>query len=235
MKVLIIEDDKAIVRMLVAFLKRKGFETEVAFDGIDGCKLAKKSQFDVVILDIMLPDIKGWEVCEKIRAVGDVPILMLTAMTELKDKVRGLDLGADDYLTKPFELKELYARLEILMRRNPVLVIRGNELRAGSLYMNLKNHTVQNGDVDIELTRKEYSLLEYFLRNKNKILSRLKILTHVWDQNVDIFSNTVDVHVASLRKKIQINGQDYIKTIHGVGYMLKEGDKPTAKEKVSTS
>ena len=231
MRILIIEDDKAIVRMLVAYLKRRGFETAVAFDGMDGCKLAKKSQFDVIILDIGLPDMKGWDVCEKIRRIGDVPILMLTAMTELKDRVHGLDLGADDYLTKPFELKELHARLEILMRRNSTLIIRGNELRAGDLYMNLKDHTVQNGDVDIELTRKEYSLLEYFLRNKNRILSRLKILTHVWDQNVDIFSNTVDVHVASLRKKIQINGQDYIKTIHGVGYMLKGSDKSVTKEK----
>lgn len=225
MRVLIIEDDKAIVRMLVAFLKRRGFETDVAFDGKEGCKLAEKYKFDVVILDIGLPDIKGWVVCERIRSICDVPVLVLTAMTNLEDKVRGLDLGADDYLTKPFELKELFARLEILMRRNASLSIRGNELRAGNLYMNLKDHTVIVEGIDVELTRKEYSLLEYFLRNKNRILSRLKILTHVWDQNVDIFSNTVDVHVASLRKKIQFNGQNYIKTIHGVGYMLKDREK----------
>lgn len=222
MRILIIEDDKSIVRLLVAYLRKKGFETDVAFEGNSGIKLANKSDFALIILDIGLPDIQGWKVCREIRKKKDTPILMLTARAELEDRVKGLDLGADDYLTKPFDLKELKARIESLLRREEKLVVKDNILKAGPITMNLKDHTVINENEEVELTRKEYALLEYLLRNKNRILSRLKILTHVWDQNVDIFTNTVDVHVASLRKKIQRKDQDLIKTVHGVGYMLKD-------------
>lgn len=221
MKILIIEDDKSIVRMLVAYLRKQDYDTDVAFDGKMGCEMALKEEFDLIILDLGLPDIDGWDVCDKVRKKKDIPILILTARDDLKDKVRGLDTGADDYLTKPFEMKELKARISALSRRNSRLLIRGNILRAGGILMNIKDHIVKVDNGEVELTKKEYALLEYFLRNKNQILSRLQILTHVWDQNVDTFTNTVDVHVASLRKKISNNG-DIIRTVHGVGYMLKD-------------
>lgn len=221
MKILIIEDDKSIVRMLVAYLRKQNYDTDVAFDGKTGCAMAVKDHFDLIILDLGLPDIDGWNVCAEVRKKKDIPILILTARDDLKDKVKGLDTGADDYLTKPFEMKELKARITALSRRNSRLMIKGNILGAGGIMMNIKDHIVRVDKKEVELTKKEYALLEYFLRNKNQILSRLQILTHVWDQNVDTFTNTVDVHVASLRKKITKNG-DIIRTVHGVGYMLRD-------------
>lgn len=222
MKLLIVEDDKAIVRMLVAFLKKRGYETEVAFDGKTGQEYLAKGDFDLLVLDLGLPDMDGLELCKTLRKTYDIPILILTARGELESKVKGLDFGADDYLTKPFDLNELKSRIESLSRRNSKISLRTNLLQHHDLVMNLKDHIVMKGDSEIELTKKEYALLEYFLRNKNQILSRLQILNHVWDQNVDTFTNTVDVHVASLRKKIHLNGDEFIKTVHGVGYMLKE-------------
>lgn len=224
MKILIIEDDKSIVRLLVSYLRKRGFDTDVSFNGKNGCEMIKKGNFDLLILDLGLPDIDGTEVCKCIREFSDIPILILTARGQLDDKVCGLDFGADDYLVKPFDNKELHARIDALTRRESKMVLRGNTLTVGDLVMNIKDHTVSLVDEDIELTKKEYALLEYLLRNKNQILSRLQILTHVWDQNVDTFTNTVDVHVASLRRKIQNDKHDWIKTLHGVGYMLRDSE-----------
>lgn len=220
MKILIIEDDKAIVRLLVSYLRRRGYETDVAFNGNPGYKMIKSDSFDLVILDLGLPDIDGLKLLEKIRRISDIPVLILTARGLLEEKISGLDLGADDYLVKPFDNKELQARIEALIRRDPTLVLKGNVLSASGLVMELKEHKVTLSGKEIELTKKEYALLEYLLRNKNKILSRLEILSHVWDQSVDTFTNTVDVHIASLRKKIENDKQDRIKTLHGVGYMF---------------
>lgn len=225
MKILIVEDDKSIVRLLVSYLRKKGYETDVAFNGKGACDMVKSKPFDLIILDLGLPDIDGTLVCDEIRKKLDIPIIILTARGQIDDKIKGLDVGADDYLVKPFDNKELKARIEALARRDHKLFVKGNCLVAGPLFMNVKEHRVLLDDVEVELTKKEYALLEYLLRNKNQILSRLQILSHVWDQNVDTFTNTVDVHVASLRKKIENGKYSFIKTLHGVGYMLKDDEK----------
>jgi len=224
MRILIIEDEEALALRLKHVLNSEKYHAEVAFDGRDGLELALVEGYDLIILDIMLPGINGIDVLKKIRGEGlTMPVLLLTAKTRIEDKVTGLDAGADDYLTKPFALPEFLARIRSLLRRNSE--VKTSSLRAENLEVNTNTHEVTRAGKPVNLTGKEYGILEFLLYNKNKVISRLSIAEHIWGNNFDLFTmtNFVDVHIKNLRKKID-DGQEkkLIQTIRGVGYMIKD-------------
>jgi len=222
MNILIIEHDQKIVREIVANLRKHGFSTDVAFEGRHGLDLVNTNGFKCIIQSVDMPDVDGWELTGKIRDESEIPLLLLSSTSSVEDCVRGLNMGADDFVDKPFEIDELLARITSLLKRGGSLEIKNDNISTKKLMMDLTAHRVLICDKEIDLKKKEYSLLEYILRNKNKILTRMQILTHVWDKNVDTLTNTVDVHVASLRKKLKTCDPELITTIHGVGYMLKD-------------
>lgn len=224
MRILIIEDEEALALRLKHVLNSEKYHAEVAFDGRDGLELALAEGYDLIILDIMLPGMNGVDVLKEIRGEGlTVPVLLLTAKTRIEDKVTGLDAGADDYLTKPFALPEFLARIRSLLRRNSE--VKTSALRAENLEVNTNIHEVKRAGKPVNLTVKEYGILEFLLYNKNKVISRLSIAEHIWGNNFDLFTmtNFVDVHIKNLRKKID-DGQEkkLIQTIRGVGYMIKD-------------
>ncbi len=221
MRLLIIDDDKELVNALVLALKPFNLAIDVAHDGEHGSRLALSNNYRLIILDYVLPQLNGKEVIKKIRqAEIDTPIIMLTVRTELNDKVDLLNLGADDYLTKPFALSELLARLKAILRRPYNL--KENILRIADLEMDPDKFLVTRKDKRLNLSAKEFYLLEYFLENKGRVLSRQEIMDHVWDENSDPFSNTIEVHIMNLRKKIEHNGKKLIFTLSGRGYKLDE-------------
>ena len=194
----------------------------MAYDGEDGLHLGVEGQYDLIILDIMLPKIDGLEVLSQLRDQdSDAPILLLTAKDAVDDRVAGLYKGADDYLTKPFAFSELLARVRVLLRRGKAEV--KTILQISDLTLDLVSHKVDRGEDEIELTGKEYSLLEYFMRNPGKVLTRTMIAEHVWDYNFDTFTNVIDVYINHLRKKIDKGRQGKLfHTLRGVGYIMKE-------------
>jgi DNA-binding response OmpR family regulator len=196
---------------------------DVAYDGITGKSLAFQNEYDVIILDIILPNSNGWEVCKILRSLNlTTPILMLSALGTIDDKVKGLDLGADDYLTKPFKFKELLARIRALSRRR---YISDQELiTIDDLEVDLSAKTARRNGQQIQLTSREFKLLEYFIKNKGRVLSRMQILEAVWEVDFDLGSNVVDVYVNYLRNKIDKNHNKLIHTIIGMGYIMKEAD-----------
>lgn len=223
MRILIVDDEPRLTDVLYKSLKEEGYSVDVAKNGLDGYEYAKTGIYDVIILDIMLPDMNGIEILKNLRNKGiNTPILMLTAKDATEDKVNGLDSGADDYLTKPFELSELLARVRALLRRTTEN--KSTTLRVGDLELNTLTHQVKRGDKEITLTSKEYAILEYLMRNANRVLSRSQIADHVWDYEFDGLSNIIDVYIRYLRKKID---DDFpvklIHTIRGSGYCLKNG------------
>lgn len=224
MKVLIVEDEKKLAQVLLQGLKECGYLAEWAEDGIIGLEMALVSSYDAVILDVMLPGKDGFEVLRELRKAGStLPILMLTARSSVDDRVRGLDLGADDYLPKPFDFKELLARLRSVTRR-PVVELR-NVLKVGDLELDLQAREVRRAGKPIDLTAKELSLLEYLMRRKGLVLTRAMILENVWasDYAYDGGSNLVEVYVNFLRKKIdQGHPVKLIQTVRGVGYTIQE-------------
>jgi DNA-binding response OmpR family regulator len=224
MRILIIEDEKRLAQFL-----RRGFEAEtmavdVAFDGPSGAALARANDYDAIVLDLMLPGKDGLEVLKEIRGVGRAaPILILSARGEIEDRVRGLDLGADDYLPKPFAFAELLARVRALLRRPGAEGARTPTLHAGDLSLDLLTRHVKRGGRDIELTNKEFQLLEYLVRHKNRVLSRVLIIEHIWDMQFDSGTNVVDVVINRLRRKIDDDARaPLIRTVRGVGYVLEE-------------
>lgn len=206
-------------------LEEEGYVVDVAASGEEGAWMAATIELDAIVLDVGLPDIDGFEVCGRIRATGNwTPILMLTARDALHDRVRGLDVGADDYLTKPFALSELTARLRALVRRGNLP--RETELTVGDLLLDPVSREVSRGSVSVELTPKEFALLEYFMRHPGQVLTRLMIIEHVWDWAYDRTSNVVDVYVRYLREKIDNPfGTSSIHTVRGVGYKLLAEDQ----------
>lgn len=217
MKLLIVEDNKQFAATLKSKLK-KLYEVDVAHTGDKGEYLAFANEYDAILLDLNLPDMDGREVCKKIRDGGNnVPILALTARTEIEDKVQTLDMGADDYLTKPFQFAELLARIRSLLRRGENLNANGTKLKIGELTLDISSQEVSLKGKLILLCKKELQLLEYLMRNQGRVVTRNQILEHVWDSSVDPVTNTVDVHINSLRKKIKGN---HIKTVYGTGYVL---------------
>ncbi|HYV20903.1 MAG TPA: winged helix-turn-helix domain-containing protein [Verrucomicrobiae bacterium] len=222
MRLLIVEDETRVA----AFLK-KGFEAEaiavdVTGDGRDGAVLARDNDYDVIVLDLTLPGLDGLGVLESIRKAGKkTPVLILSARGALEDRVKGLDLGADDYLPKPFAFAELLARVRALMRRQAGDVL--PSLRVDDLSLDLATRRAKRGDREIELTNKEFQLLEYLMRHKNRVLSRVLIVEHIWDMQFDGGTNVVDVVINRLRRKIDDGAKHaLIRTARGVGYVLEE-------------
>ncbi|MGP0629240.1 heavy metal response regulator transcription factor [Nitrospina sp. 32_T5] len=222
MRILIVEDEKKVAGFIKKGLEEETYAVDVATDGEEGQNLAEMNQYDLIILDLMLPKIKGLDVLAHLRGKNiNTPIILLTAKDSVEDKVTGLNQGADDYLTKPFAFSELLARIRSLLRRGQ------NEtktlLQVGDLTLDLVSHKVKRGGEEIELTGKEYSLLEYFMRNAGKVLTRTMIAEHVWDYNFDTFTNVIDVYVNHLRKKIDKQyDHKLLHTLRGVGYVMRE-------------
>jgi two-component system OmpR family response regulator len=226
MRVLIVEDDLKMAGLLRRGLHREGMAVDVAGRGEDALWRAEATEYDAIVLDVMLPGIDGLEVCRRLRTAGVwSPVLMLTARDAVRDRVAGLDGGADDYLTKPFSYAELLARLRALVRRGPVE--RPTELRAGDLRLDPARRRVWRADTEIALSMKEFSLLETFMRHAGEVMSRFQLLEHAWDYGYENRSNIVDVYVRYLREKIDRPfGTTSIETVRGAGYRLrKDGGK----------
>jgi DNA-binding response OmpR family regulator len=222
-RVLLVEDDERIVSFIMRGLKTEGYTVEHASSGKAGIALGAEADFRVIVLDLGLPDMNGKLVCESLRDLGiNTPILMLTARDSLQDKVTGLRSGADDYMTKPFAFEELLARIEVLMRRGIVNNEQDvKELILADLVLNIETHEVKRGGVQIELTAKEFALLECFMRMQGKLLSRTRILEWVWGYSADPLTNVVDVYVRQLRRKIDEDFElKLLKTVRGYGYKL---------------
>lgn len=220
LKILIVEDEATISAFLQKGLKEEGFFVDAAKNGNEAIMLASSNQYDVIVLDILLPGKNGYEVCRELRASGNyTPVLMLTALDSVDERVKGLNTGADDYLVKPFAFKELLARVNALLRRPRETFER--VLRVSDLSIDTVSHTVRRGDVEIELSPKEYRLLEYLARNAHQVLSRTQIAESVWDQDFFSDSNVVDVYIRYLRKKIDDPfPTKLINTVRGFGYRL---------------
>ncbi len=222
MRVLVVEDSPKMSAMLRKGLEEQGYAVDTSLTGREGEELASVEAYDLIVLDVMLPDRDGNKVCENLRR-RDIatPILMLTALSETSNKVTGLDAGADDYLTKPFEYSEFQARVRALLRRGEAM--ESVRLSYGPLKMDLAARKVERGDDAIKLTQKEFALLEYLIRHPDRVLSRSQIGEHVWDMNFDPFSNVIDVYISMLRKKIDKPFDDpLIHTVVGTGYMLSQ-------------
>jgi len=222
LRVLIVEDEVKMAGLLKRGLEEEGYAVDLARTGSDAVWAGSETPYDAIVLDVMLPDLNGFEVCRELRAGGHwAPVLMLTARHAIADRVAGLDAGADDYLTKPFSFGELFARLRALVRRGAGE--RPAVLRTGDLTLDPASRKVTRGDALVELTAKEFALLEYFMRRPGEVLTRSRILEHVWDFGYDGDSNVVDVYVRYLREKIDRPFRaDSIETIRGSGYRLRE-------------
>jgi DNA-binding response OmpR family regulator len=220
-RVLVVEDDADIADVLRRSLRNEGYQVKTSADGIEALDVAAAFIPDLVVLDLGLPRLDGVEVCRRLRDDGDVPILMLTARTELEDRVTGLDSGADDYLVKPFERQELLARIRALLRRRPP---RGAaSLSVGDLTLNPDTREVRRGKREIELTNREFELLEYLMRNERLVVSRERLLDEVWGYDPMAATNTIDVFISNLRRKLEAGDEPrLLHTKRGAGYVLKE-------------
>ena len=223
MRILIVEDEKKVGGFIKKGLLEESYAVDVAYDGVEGEYLASTNDYDVIILDIMLPKKSGVDVVRDLRNKEiKTPVLLLTARDTVDDKVKGLNSGADDYLSKPFAFEELLARVRALMRRKGYGI---TELKFADLVLDQATRKAKRGDIVIDLTSKEYGLLEYFLRNPNKVLTRTMIAEHVWDYSFDSDTNIIDVYVNHLRNKIDKEPfKKLIHTVRGIGYIVKEGE-----------
>lgn len=224
MRILLIEDEAKVARFIERGLTAESYAVDIAQDGKSGLELATTYHYDLIVLDLMLPQLDGAEVLRRVRSQNrEVPVLILTARDELKDKVGQLEAGADDYLTKPFAFAELLARVKALLRRGPVN--RSSALRVADLELDRLTQHVKRAGKRMELTSKEFALLEYLMVNAGRVLSRNMIIEHVWDQSFDGFTNIVDVYVRHLRSKVDDDhSEKLIKTVRGVGYMILDKD-----------
>ena len=220
LRVLVVEDDPAISRLLELELRHRGMDVTVASDGLTGIDLAEQRRHDVIVLDILLPGMDGERLLFKLRQQGiDTPVIMLTARDSDRDKIRNLDVGADDYLTKPFNVDELVSRMRAVLRRIQASTV----LRIGNLEIDLDTREVRRGDRLIELTAREYDLLVLLARNARGVLSRVQILDRVWEDRPDVDANVLDVYIGYLRRKIDLPDETrLIHTVRGVGYTLRD-------------
>lgn len=219
-KILIIEDEKKLSRFVELELQHEGYRTKAVHTGKEGLSAALAENYDLILLDIMIPEIDGITLCKKILAISQVPIIFLTAKAETSEKVIGLDSGAVDYITKPFEIEELLARIRANLRTNSL--DKGEILRYGGIEINRRTHTIKVEGQPVDLRKKEYELLIYFMENVEKVLSRDEILNKVWDLEFCQGSNIIDVHIRHLREKINVNpNKKLIHTIRGYGYVFK--------------
>ena len=225
MKILLVEDDKGIVRFVKKGLIENSLSVDVVFDGEEGLQLAVYRNYDLVVLDIMLPKMDGFEVLRRMRGMKiQTPVIFLTAKDSERDIVQGLNLGADDYLTKPFSFNELLARIQAILRRGK-MVSHPSTLQIANLVLEVDGHRVFRDKMKIELTPKEYALLEFFMRHPGQIITRTMISEKIWDYHFDTSTNVIDVHVSHLRNKIDKDFEPkLIHTVKGVGYVLKDRD-----------
>lgn len=221
MRILIVDDDRRLCAIIKRGLLEEAYAVDLAYDGEEGEYLAEVNAYDLIILDIMLPNKDGIEVCHELRARGiNTPVLMLTAKDAVEDRVRGLDTGADDYLVKPFAFNELLARVRALLRRDGMS--RSPELKVGDLTLDTLTRHVWRGQRSIELTTKEYVVLEYLMRHPDAVVTRTMIEEHAWDYDFDSLSNLIDVYVNRLRRRIDNKGEEsLIQTVRGAGYRLR--------------
>ncbi|NEW01348.1 response regulator transcription factor [Bacillus megaterium] len=224
-KVLIIEDEEGLVEFLELELKYEGYLVDVAYDGRTGLDKATKQDYDIILLDLMMPGLNGIEVCRRLRTTKDTPVIMLTAKDSVMDRVMGLDNGADDYLSKPFAIEELFARMRVIFRRqeNNKIVDQKLLLTFKDIELDLESRTVIKEKKLIELTNKEFELLAIFMRNVNKVLTRDILLEQVWGYDSVVETNVVDVYVRYLRNKLSVEDKElYIQTIRGIGYVMRD-------------
>lgn len=224
MNILVVEDDQRVAELIHRGLTEQGFTTTLAYDGLSGLKLAQQNEYDLIITDIILPKIDGLDLCKEIRLIQpEMPIIILTALGTTDDKVEGFDAGADDYLVKPFEMLELLARIRAILKRNSKGTSQvGNLLKYADLELNLHTKIVKRNEQEINLTPKEFKLLEFMLQNPERVLSRSEIAEKVWDTYFDTGTNFIDVYINYLRKKVDRNfDQKLIHTKSGMGFILK--------------
>jgi DNA-binding response OmpR family regulator len=221
MRILIVEDERKLAGLLRRGLEEHGYAVDEVYDGEQGLEFAMATSYDVVVLDVMLPGMSGFQVCERLRALGNPSaVLLLTARDAIEDRVSGLDRGADDYLVKPFAFPELLARIRALLRRGGLG--HGQALRAGDLELDPATREVRRGGSLVHLTSRECAVLEFLLRNPNRVLSRDQIAEHVWGFDFDAISNVIDVYVAILRRKLGDHGESQLlHTVRGIGYQLR--------------
>ena len=220
-KILLVEDEKLMSMFVEMELSHEGYKVDVAYNGLEGLNIAHQNEYDLILLDIMIPGINGIEVCRRIREFSQVPIIMLTAKSNISDKVLGLDVGANDYLTKPFAIEELLARIRVY-KRNTSISKNTNEIKVKDIVLDNKAHMVIRSGKEIELTKKEFDLLEILLINKNVVLTRSQLIEKVWGYDYLGDTNVVDVFIRYLRSKIDDGFEDkLITTIRGVGYVVK--------------
>jgi two-component system copper resistance phosphate regulon response regulator CusR len=225
--ILIVEDEPKVALFIKEGLEENQFGAEIAYDGLTGKQMALNGNYDAVILDVNLPLMNGFEVCKEIRKQNlTVPVLMLTALGSTEDKLNGFDNGSDDYLVKPFEFRELLARIKVILKRSQQNNIHGNILRIADLELNTETKTVKRSNTTIDLTAKEFALLELLMVNKGKVISRAEIAEKIWEITFDTGTNVIDVYINFLRKKIDKNFPNkLIHTYIGMGYTLKENDQ----------
>ncbi|UOO38167.1 response regulator transcription factor [Oscillospiraceae bacterium CM] len=221
-RILLIEDEEKLARFVELELSYEGYTVTKAYDGRTGCELAVSGGFDLILLDIMLPELNGMEVLRRVRRSAPIPVIMLTARDSVTDKVAGLDLGADDYITKPFAIEELLARIRAALRKKAA--VPDNEiLSASTVLLDVRRRTVSVGGKSVELTKREFDLLQYLLKNKGLVVTREALLENVWDFEFDGGTNTVDVYIRFLRGKIdEVHDLKLIHTVRGVGYVIKD-------------
>jgi len=222
MRILVIEDEKKVASFIKKGLEEEFYAVDAALNGKEGFELASTEEYDLIVLDIMLPYMDGFTITKELRKKGILtPILLLTVKETIQDKVEGLDSGADDYLTKPFAFEELLARIRALLRRKEQ--IKSTNLKIGNLVLDLQSHKVTIDEKEIILTPKEYSILEYLMRNKNRVISRTKLVEHVYDYHFDTETNIIDVYINKLRSKVDLDpNKPLIQTVRGAGYMIKD-------------
>ncbi len=221
MKILIVEDEKNLNRIISKHFEAEGHIVDVSFDGEEALDYIYSSEYDVIVLDIMIPKIDGYEVLRQLRAKGiSTPVIVLTAKSDVSDVIKGLDSGADDYIKKPFDFEELMARIRVVTRRNVGQY--DNLYRCGDLCINTSSHIVTRAGKELSLSPKEYALLELLVRNKNVVLSRTQIVNNLWDTDFDAESNVIDVYIRYLRRKVDDGFKEkLIQTVRGIGYTIK--------------
>lgn len=224
--VLIVDDDVKLLQLLKAYFDKEGFVTYTAGDGLDALQVVRTKKPDIMILDLMLPGLDGWEVCRKIRQDNDLPILMLTAREEESDRLVGLEIGADDYVTKPFSPKEVVARVKAILRRTRRAVVATRAIQRGALTIDLERHEVVKGGQRIDLTPTEFKLLELLAQNEGKVFSRLQMVEQTQGYSYDGYERTIDAHIKNLRRKLEDDPKEpsNIVTVYGIGYKFVGGE-----------